>query len=82
MRAAEGVHIEWVDEEAVILDPETERLHYLNPTTALFYALILESGYNQAVIEMGDRFSDVEELQGELERVTAQLVEEGLLTDD
>ena len=81
MRAAEGVHIEWVEQEAVILHPETERLHYLNPTSALFYALIQESGFDEAVAEMRRRFPEVPDLAQHLKALTDLFVEEGLLTD-
>ena len=42
MRPADGKHVEWIDDEAVVLDPSTEELHYLNGPAALVYALILE----------------------------------------
>lgn len=82
MRPVEGVHVEWVDKEAVILHAETERLHYLNPTSALFYALIQESGFDVALAEMRSRFDEVDDLDEELSRITQEFLEEGLLEDD
>lgn len=82
MKAVEGVHVEWVDQEAVILDPHTERLHYLNPTSALFFALIQDSSFDEALAEMRRRFSSVENLEEELSDLVEKMLEEGLLKDE
>lgn len=82
MKVRQGVHVEWVDDEAVILDPENERLHYLNPTAALLYALMAEVGFTAALEEMRQRFSTVTDLDQELERLVEEMVEEGLLEDE
>jgi hypothetical protein len=81
MRVAEGMHIEWVDSEAVVLDPETNRLHYLNPPAALLYALILEHGFDQAIEEIKSYPSETDKTE-ELPRVLERMVEAGLLIDE
>ena len=81
MRAAEGMHVEWVDQEAVVLDPQTSRLHYLNPPAALAYALILEHGYDGALEQLEGRARDGENPE-ELRRLIDDMVEKGLLVDE
>lgn len=76
------MHIEWVDQEAVILDPRTERLHYLNPSAALLFGLIQEVGYEAAIEEMRNRFGTEEGFDEEIQGVVGVMVEEGLLEDD
>lgn len=81
MRARDDVHIEWVDNEAVILDPKTSELHYLNTPAALVFALIQEHGFESGlrVLEGSQGVStedqDVKELLNEM-------VEKGLMVDD
>lgn len=36
--------MEWIDDEAVVLDVASGELHYLNPPAALAYGLFLEYG--------------------------------------
>lgn len=76
------MHVEWVDLEAVILDPRTERLHYLNPTAALLFGLIQEFGYDDAIEQMHNRFGSVEDLDQTLADAVGLMLEEGLLEDD
>ena len=73
--------MEWVDEEAVVLNPETSRLHYLNPPAALLYALILEHGYQQALLEVRQlpKETDIEQ---EVPGLVQDMVDAGLLIDD
>ena len=64
MRPADGKHVEWIDDEAVVLDPSTEELHYLNAPAALLYALILEHGFDRGLEELRGIYgaeSEVEE---------------------
>lgn len=74
------MHVEWVDNEAVVLDPESGQLHYLNPPAALFYALVLEHGYEAGLEELKrtvPESSDGDELSVLLD----QMLERGLLLD-
>ena len=80
MQAAEGMHIEWVEDEAVVLDPETSRLHYLNPPAAYAYALILEHGYEVGLREMKKSVHH-DGVDEELEQLVTNMVEIGLLVD-
>jgi hypothetical protein len=82
MRAVEQVHVEWVEQEAVVLDPRTGRVHYLNPQAALFYALILEHGYEAAVDTLHERFGGETGLDSQLSDLVSEMVEKGLLVDD
>ena len=81
MRTAPGLHVEWVDDEAVILDPQTNQLHYLNPAAALVYALIEELGFDGAIAEVKDRFSGRDEFEAQLDEVIEGMKEKGLLVD-
>jgi hypothetical protein len=82
MRAAEGVHVEWVEGEAVILDPQSGELHYLNESSALLFALIQERGSQAAVAEIRERFSGEPNLGTQLESAIADMLEKGLLVDE
>ncbi len=44
MRAASEIYVEWVGDEAVVLDAHTGKLHHLNRSAALMLALIQETG--------------------------------------
>ena len=76
------MHVEWVDDEAVVLNVADGKLHYLNPPAALFYALVLEKGYSEAVKELRKshkvRFRRKKQLQALVQALSA----EGLLVDD
>lgn len=82
MRAAEGLHVEWVDDEAVVLDPQTSQLHYLNPTAALVYAAILELGYDRGLEEVKRRHRDADGMTAELASLVDDMVSKGLLIDE
>lgn len=81
VRAAEGMHVEWVDDEAVLLNPETGQIHYLNPAAALVYALILEHGYGGAMQEL-DRNFGAERVSTDVAALTEDMVAKGILVDD
>lgn len=74
------MHVEWVDNEAVVLDPETGTLHYLNPQASLVYALIVEHGATAAINEIEENYGDA--AQGDLESLLVDMREKGLLLDD
>jgi hypothetical protein len=82
MRVADGKHVEWVDEEAVVLDTETGNLHYLNGPAAKVYAFIAEYGYEQGLAELGKEHADTPNFKEELDDVLNDMVEKGLLVDD
>ena len=75
------MHVEWVDDEAVVLNPETSRLHYLNPPAALLYALILEHGYESALAEVA-RLPKETDVDKELPGLVEKMLEAGLLIND
>ena len=79
MRVVEGKHVEWVEQEAVVLDPESGLLHYLNPTAALVYALILEHGFDDAMQELERTYADNPGMKEELPALLEEMVEQGLL---
>ena len=82
MRIGDGMHVEWVEGEAVVLDSSNGALHYLNPTAALVFAEIEEHGYDKALEDLRGRFSDVPEFEQELGQLLHQFQEQGLLVDD
>lgn len=81
MKAATGLHVEWVEEEAVVLDPATGHLHYLNPSAAYIYALIQEYGYDDAMDRIAKRFDQEAPLRRELASLLEDMVNKGLLVD-
>ena len=80
MRAAPDLHVEWVDDEAVILDPATQPLHYLNPPAALAFALVAEHGYDKALKELRARYGDSPDFQEQVAGLIGDLSAKGLLT--
>lgn len=82
MRVVEGMHVEWVDDEAVALDPSTGQLHYLNPPAALFLALVLEHGYQGALTEFRNTYENEPDFDEETTQMIEHMKEGGLLVDD
>lgn len=82
MRAAPGLHIEWVDEEGVVLDPATGKIHYLNPTAALFFALVLEHGYDSAISQIRKKHRIRFRRKKELRALIDAMSDKGLLIDE
>ena len=82
MRVADGKHVEWVDEEAVVLDSDTGDLHYLNGPAAKVFAFIGEYGYDQALKELEKQHGDTPNFKEELQDVLKDMVEKGLLVDE
>jgi hypothetical protein len=78
---AAGMHVEWVGDEAVVLDSENARLHYLNPPAALVFALIAETGYEGALERLHRSYGDVADLQGDVHSLIDELREKGVLVD-
>ena len=81
MHPAPGIHVEWVDDEAVALDTTTNRLHYLNPPAALVYALILEHGYQGALDRLSALMHEGKEVREDLPELIGNMVELGLLVE-
>jgi hypothetical protein len=82
MRVAPDLHVEWVEEEAVVLDTATGHLHYLNAAAALGFALILEHGIDGAASELrSNHATDPGQVDEEFSELVAELAEKGLLVD-
>ncbi len=81
MRAIDGLHVEWVDDEAVVLNPETGQIHYLNAPAALVYALILEHGYDGALQQLRENFAS-QDVSVDVGELSEHMVAIGLLVDD
>ena len=82
MRVADGKHIEWVDEEAVVLDSDTGDLHYLNGPAAKVFAFIGEYGYEKGLEELEKQHGDLPNFKDEVQDVVNDMVEKGLLVAD
>lgn len=81
MRPADGKHVEWIDDEAVVLDPSTEELHYLNGPAALVYGLILEHGFDRGLEEVRIIYGTESEIQKGIAECLEGLADKGLLVD-
>lgn len=82
MRPVENLHVEWVDDEAVVLNPDTGELHYLNPPAALVFAAISEYGYQQGIRHVKETQTDAETIDEEIEATVETMLNKGLLVDD
>lgn len=82
MRVADGKHVEWVDEEAVVLDSVTGDLHYLNAPAAKVYAFIGEYGYDKGLEELERAHGTEPNFKEQLQDVLNDMVEKGLLVDE
>ena len=82
MNIPDRVHVQWVEEEAVVLNEETSEVHYLNPQSALIYALVLEFGMPQAIDHLCERLNGPpDEIRLETAKVVASFKEKGLLNE-
>ena len=81
MEAAEGLHVEWVEQEAVVLDPVSGQMHYLNPPAAYVYALIQEYGYQEAMTRLEQDFEESSAIRRDLTTLLEDMVAKGLLVD-
>jgi hypothetical protein len=82
MRPETQTHVEWIDNEAVVLDTRTGELHYLNSSAAYVYALILEHGFDQAMTELRRTHGDAISGSDDLPKLIDEFVERGLLIND
>lgn len=83
MKIPEDVHVQWVEDEAVVLNARTGELHYLNPPSALIYALVLEFGMPKALEQAIARTEGREdEVEQEFQRLVRTFEEKGILAED
>lgn len=82
MRVAAHLHVQWVEDEAVVLDPSTEELHYLNSTASVTLAVLSELGFDRGVEELRRRFSDADGFAEDFSALLEQFKEKGFLIDD
>ena len=82
MKPAPGLHVEWVEDEAVVLDPLTGHLHYLNPSAAYIYALICEYGFEEASRKIESRFDEGTPVRREMPSLVEDMRSKGLLVQD
>ena len=80
MDVPDTMYVEWVEDEAVVLDRGSGELHYLNRPAALVLALIQELGYEPGIAEVAARFG-LDPHSGELHDLLKDLVETGIVTD-
>jgi hypothetical protein len=79
MRPADGLHVEWIEDEAVVLDTATEQFHYLNPPAALLYALILEHGFEHGLEELRRIYGGERDIHEDVTQCLESLAERGIL---
>ena len=82
MRADDNLHIEWVENEAVALDPATGHVHYLNPPAAVVYAMIQEYGFDDAMKRIEEEYEPDSGIRTGLDGLLADMVAKGLLHED
>ena len=83
MRAAPGIHVEWVEDEAVVLNEQKKEMHYLNSSSALIYALVLEYGMPRARDEALQRLQGPErQVHNDFDLALDMLVDKGILVRD
>lgn len=81
MRVAEGMHVEWVGHEAVVLDEKRGNLHHLSPSAALVYALILEHGFDAGLDKLRTAYELPIEAESDVKVLLDDLLAKGLLVD-
>jgi PqqD family protein of HPr-rel-A system len=82
MRPAPQMHVEWVDDEAVVLDSESGQVHYLNSSAAFVYASILEHGFDEAVARLERSQGTSPGFPEQLSTFLDEMKEKGLILDD
>ena len=80
-RPADGLHVEWIDDEAVLLDTNTNRVHYLNPSAAIVFALIEEHGYEKGMQQLDERYGSSPQMKEDLPKLLDDMLKKGLLVD-
>ncbi len=81
MRPANGVIFKNVGDEVVLLDIERGIYYGLDPVGARMWQLLAEGASAEAIVDtmLGEYEVSREELQRDLERLTSELRERGLL---
>ena len=82
VRPSNNLHVEWVADEAVVLNPATGELYYLNPPAALVLAFIDEYGFAQGLVELREAHGARPGFEKELAEVLEDMQEKGLLTNE
>ena len=80
MQASQDLYVEWMEDEAVVLNRTSGEIHYLNPPAAYFFALALEDGVDGALETI--RAAEPPPREDEIEALIADMVERGLLVDE
>ena len=76
------MHVEWVQDEAVVLDPASGELHYLNAPAALVYASIQEFGFEEGLRQIEQSHGDAPGFAEELSKLLDDMRDKGLLVDE
>lgn len=79
VRLAEGVHIQWIGDEAVVLDEDSGQLHYLNSTAAVILAMLLEHGEEKTAGMLAEAYEGAHPNEEDLTEVLADLREKGVV---
>jgi hypothetical protein len=72
------LHIEWVEDEAVVMD-EQGNIHYLNQAAAVMFAHVLEFGYAQGRARLQKEYADRPDFEAELDTAVEDMLRRGLL---
>lgn len=81
MRPSPDLHVEWIEDEAVVLDQTSGQIHHLNAPAAVFLALVQELGYDGAVARLTEELGDRPGFEEELARLQTDMRERGILID-
>lgn len=82
MRASPLLHVEWIEDEAVVLDPQGKEVHHLNPPAAFTLALIQEHGFDAALDDLHQRYGPETEFGRALPTLIKEMKDKGILIDD
>lgn len=82
MQLADGVHIQWIGDEAVALNEQSGHLHYLNSMAALILATVLEHGEKEGAVILAKAYGDQRPIAEDMATVLGELRDKGLLIED
>jgi hypothetical protein len=74
--------VRWVDEEAVIVNLETGRIHHLSPTSAWIYSVIEEYGFDEGMAEIRNSRGNNPTSMSEVATLIQDMIDQGLLMED
>lgn len=80
MQPASDLHVEWVQDEAVVLNRGSGELHYLNTSAALVLAAISEYGFDEGLAYV--KSTQTDSLEDELPSLVEMMLEKGILIDE